>query len=59
MGISGPRSLPGEWVYQGGGTTPKLVTPSGGHHTYSQQVGGTHPTGTFFVLIHTYPVNTS
>ena len=23
---------------------PHLLTPSGGHHTYSQQAGNTHPT---------------
>ena len=30
---------------QGLGTQPLLLTPSGSHHTYSQKVGGMHPTG--------------
>ena len=30
---------------QGLGTHLLLLTPNGGHHTYSRQAGGTHPTG--------------
>ena len=51
MGISGTRYLSGggyvqgEWVCLGWVPIPLLLTPSGGHHMYIWQVGGTHPIG--------------
>ena len=30
---------------------PPLFTPSGGHHTYGRQAGGTHPTAMLSCLL--------
>ena len=50
-GISGPRFPLGEVGMSRGmgmcwGWVLLPITPSGSHHTYGWQVGGTHPTGT-------------
>ena len=50
-----PGPFWGVWVHmfraggyvQGVATHPLLLIPSGSHHTYSQQVGSTYPTGMF------------